>query len=100
MSTSILPSRRRAGYVALIALFPLLIPAVAKQFTAEVNWDETDFIVMGTLMLLVGFGIDLAWRTIRNRNARIIAIGAALLAFLLIWAELAVGVFGTPFAGS
>jgi hypothetical protein len=31
---------------------------------------------------------------------RILIIGLILILFLLVWAELAVGIFGTPFAGS
>ncbi len=91
---------RRATCLALFALTPLLLPAVAQLFTDEVKWTGFDFVVMGSLLLSLAFGVDLAWRTIRGRTARLLAIGGALLLFLLVWVELAVGVFGTPFAGS
>jgi len=35
-----------------------------------------------------------------NLKNRILFIGILVLMFLLIWAELAVGIFGTPFAGN
>lgn len=51
----------------------LLIPLIAMQFTIEVNWDIPDFARIGVLLSGIGF---------------------------LIWAELAVGLFGTLSAGS
>lgn len=84
------------GGLALV----LLLPALAMQVTSEVNWTPLDFVVMGALLATLGFGIELTMRMVRGSWARI-CIGAAIVfVFLMIWAELAVGVFGTPFAGS
>jgi hypothetical protein len=70
------------------------------QFTNEVMWTLSDFVVAG--VLLVGTGLAFAAAMRKARSVRNCAIfGAAILvAFLLVWAELAVGIFGTPFAGS
>ena len=78
----------------------LFIPLIAMQFTDEVNWDIADFIVMGILLYTVGFLCEFALRKIRNVDNRIFIIGLIVVLFLLIWAELAVGIFGSPFAGS
>ncbi|MEM9673938.1 MAG: hypothetical protein ACFB15_11990 [Cyclobacteriaceae bacterium] len=78
----------------------LLIPLIAMQFTDEVNWSPQDFLVMGLLLFGLGSSIELILRRIKKIEYRIILLGLALLTFLLIWAELAVGIFGTPFAGS
>lgn len=91
---------RRLGIILAIIVFLLLIPLVAMQFTNEVNWDSTDFIVMGLLLLGTGGLCELVMRNVETIKNRILICGAVLLAFLLIWAELAVGLFGTPFAGS
>jgi len=47
-----------------------------------------------------GFLCELVLRKVKGTLNRIIICGAVLFVFFLIWAELAVGIFGTPFAGS
>ena len=78
----------------------LLLPLIAMQFTNEVDWDVRDFIVMGILLYGTGLSCELVLRRVKNTVHRIVICGAILFALFLIWAELAVGVFGTPFAGS
>jgi hypothetical protein len=81
-------------------LFLLLFPLVGTLVSNEVNWSFFDFIVMGILILSMSFGIKHVVTTIKNTNYRILIIGMILLVFILIWVELAVGIFDTPFAGS
>lgn len=78
----------------------LLIPLIAMQFTNEVDWDIFDFVIMGLLLSATGLLCEFALRRVRTTLNRVIICGAVLFLFFLIWAELAVGVFGTPFAGS
>jgi ABC-type cobalt transport system substrate-binding protein len=78
----------------------LLVPLLAMQFTEEVAWSGFDFLVMGVLLAGVGFIMDLVFRKVQDRQNRLLLILAVILAVVLIWAELAVGIFGTPLAGS
>lgn len=78
----------------------LLVPLVAMQFTSEVNWTFSDFIVAGVLLFGTGGLIELAVRKIHKVGTRVWVILGILLALLLVWVELAVGIFGTPFAGN
>lgn len=78
----------------------LTIPALAMQFTSEVNWSASDFFIMGLVLGTLGLGIEAVMRLLRNWPARLAAGTAVLMVFIAIWVELAVGVFGTPFAGS
>lgn len=86
--------------IVLITVLILLIPLVAMQFTDEVAWDLADFIVMGTLLLGTGLLLEFAIKRLRGSKYQIIIITAIIIIFLLIWTELGVGIFGTPWAGS
>ena len=78
--------------VAAVALI-LCVPLVAMQFTDEVNWTAFDFAAAGALLLGTGLAYEFAASRARSRTGRI-AVGAGLMvALLLIWAHLAVGVF-------
>ncbi|NMM47857.1 hypothetical protein HH304_05550 [Flammeovirgaceae bacterium KN852] len=78
----------------------LMIPAIGMQFTDEVNWSLFDFIVMGMLLLVTGVAIELVFRFIKKLDKKLLYIFIILILMVLIWMELAVGIFGTPFAGS
>lgn len=78
----------------------LLLPLIAMLFTTEVDWGPLDFIIMGTLLFGTAFVIDLVFKKVKNTEKRIIYAAIVLGVLFLIWAELAVGIFGSPFAGS
>lgn len=84
----------------LTAGFLLLIPLIAMQFTEEVNWNWFDFLIAGLLLLSTVLVLEIALRKIKNTSYRITIGVAIVVVLLLIWAELAVGIFGTSFAGS
>ena len=90
----------RISIILLIVAAILLIPFIAMQFSDAVDWSAFDFIIMGVLLLSTGLLIEFVLRKIPDTKNRVIVCGIVLGAFLLIWAELAVGIFGTPFAGS
>jgi hypothetical protein len=80
------------GWIALATGLLLLIPLIAMQFTEEVNWDGTDFLVMG--ILLFGMGSLFVLLSRKAPRSYRLGIGIACAALLFyIWAELAVGIF-------
>ena len=91
---------KKLSFLPYSLLLLLLIPLAAMQFSSEVNWSLFDFVIMGFLLLSLGFGI----RFIRNKKSvlkyPLLMIIAVVVLFFIIWAELAVGIFGSPFAGS
>jgi len=84
---------RMIGWGGAVVL--LLTPLAAMRFTNEVQWDETDFIVMGMLMLAVGIPLELVVRASRSWSYRLGAAVALVTSFLIIWANLAVGLIGS-----
>jgi phosphatidylserine synthase len=92
-------NKRLLGIVITVTIL-LLIPFTAMQFSNEVNWSLVDFVVAGTLLLGTGMLCELVMRKVKNTRYRLVIVAVIILALLLIWIELAVGLFGTPFAGS
>ena len=96
--TSEEPQRRRMNPWRVIgwggAIVLILTPLVAMQFTNEVDWDETDFIVAAIIFGIVGGLIELAVRLSPNWYFRIGAMFAVLAGFMFVWANLAVGMIG------
>lgn len=96
---TIIGNKRLTGIVLTIAIL-LLVPLIAMQFTNEVNWSFFDFLVAGLLLLAAGLACEFVLQKVKKPVHRIAICAAILLALLLIWIELAVGIFGTSFAGS
>ena len=97
MSTTAKNTRLR--YILLTATALLAIPLVAMLFTDSVNWSLFDFIVAGILLYGTGIACEFVLRK-ASPKYKLIACAGILFLLFIIWAELAVGVFGTPFAGS
>lgn len=93
-------NNKRVFWFLLTVSILLLIPLVGMQFTTEINWSPSDFLVMGLLLLGTAFFLEVVLRKVSKTDIRIALIALILVLFFLIWAELAVGIFGTPFAGS
>lgn len=77
------------------AALVLAVPLIAMQFTDEVAWHATDFMVAGTLVLGTGLLFELAVRKAGSTAYRV-GVGVALAgAFLLVWVNGAVGIIGS-----
>lgn len=86
----------RDNHIARIALATaliLLVPLVAMRFSEGVDWRLNDFIIAGFLIFCAGLVLELIISSVRTRKRRLVAVGVLALAFMYIWAELAVGIF-------
>jgi peptidoglycan/LPS O-acetylase OafA/YrhL len=90
---------KRLTIILSAAAILLLVPFIAMQFSDEVDWSAFDFIIMGILLFGTGLLCELVLRKVHGTWSRVILCLTIIGVFLLIWAELAVGIFGTPFAG-
>lgn len=65
----------------------------ANQFSAEFTWDKVDFLIFGIMLLGAGLAVELALMITKKPSYRLFSMVVITLAFLLVWAELAVGIF-------
>ena len=72
----------------------LLAVLIIMQFTDEVNWGIADFLIAALLLIIIFSCLELIRQKVKNKNLRFLLIIIAILVFFLIWAELAVGIFG------
>jgi len=86
--------------ILAVATALLLVPLVAMFFTNEVNWSSFDFVVAAILLYGSGMTLELILRKVQSTKYRLIAALILFVVLFLVWAELAVGIFGTPFAGN
>lgn len=83
---------RFIGIMSIAALL-LLVPLIAMIFTHEVIWTFADFIVAGILLFGTGMMCEFVIRKVKRSYHRIIICGIILLSLILVWVELAVGIF-------
>ena len=77
----------------------LTIPFLSNMYINDFNWSLVDFIIMGVLIFSFLFFTDFIRKKFSGIK-EILAIIIVVIVFILFWAELAVGIFGSPFAGS
>lgn len=83
-----------------ISLLLLLIALIASFLSSDVNWSPMDYLVGGTLLTGLVLAVGILYRLVKSITWTVILIAITLIFFLLIWLELAVGIFNSPFAGS
>ena len=78
----------------------LLLPWIGSLWTEEVQWKLGDYciaaILLGSLVVIV----ELILSFTLHRKYKTLFIALSIFFFVLVWVELAVGLFGSPFAGS
>jgi hypothetical protein len=92
MSPATTRALRIAGWSLAAGL--LALPAVAMQFTDEVDWSAGDFLFAAIVFAIVGGLLELAARASASLAYRVGAAMAVATGFLTIWITLAVGIVG------
>ena len=91
---------KRFSILTFAPLALLLIPLIAMNYSDEVHWTLIDFVIMGVLLLVAGMWTQRVVKRVKSFPRRATYIILVILLFLLVWAELAVGIFGSPLAGN
>jgi hypothetical protein len=103
INTDIIMHNKVFVAIAVATGLLLLLPFFAMQFGWQIpdpgsttpggaNWTTSDFVVMGTLIFGTSSMFVLAARKVNKKNRLALGIAFAI-AFLWLWAELAVGIF-------
>lgn len=83
---------RRLAWLAAAML--LLLPAVAMQFSAEVDWGREDFLLAAVMLAGACAALELLLRRPADRWYAGAFLLALAIGFVLVWANLAVGLVG------
>jgi hypothetical protein len=89
---------QKMGLLAIGVGLLLLVPWVAMRFTDEVAWSVADFAAAAGLLFCAGSACVAITHGAPQR--RLLVAVTVLVVLAAVWAEFAVGVFGTPWAGS
>ena len=92
MNTNIITPNKNILRIVVVTALILLIPLVAMQFSNDVNWGIEDFVMMSILLMGAGLAFDFTMRKTAHLTHRAVIGGGLLIAFLLVWAQLAVGI--------
>ena len=71
----------------------MTIPLISMQFTDEVNWEKLDFSVAAILLVVLFSVHELFEMRIKSDSKKRLAIIFSIIIFIIVWVELAVGVF-------
>lgn len=93
-------SNRRLIFIFIGIALVLMVPLVGMQLSDQVNWSLFDFMVASVLLGGTGLIAELILRKVKSKKNRLLLLLFLFMALLIVWAELAVGVFGSPWAGS
>ncbi|MFN4019264.1 MAG: hypothetical protein ACK4IC_01970 [Erythrobacter sp.] len=78
-----------AALVAGLAAFPVIGSLVSREF----SWDAADFALWAVMLAGLAGALMLVPRLVRTSAGLALGLIAVVLGFLLLWAELAVGIF-------
>lgn len=81
-------------FITLFSSYGLMLfPYIGSQFSDEMDWSARDFIVGGLMLFALGMLVQFLAHKLKGNKWRMPLIILAVLIFLLIWIELAVGIF-------
>lgn len=100
METKKISIKQNKDIASVFGITAIVLIIISGIFTGTTKWTLSDFTIMGTILIVTGLLVVLARRKIGNITYRTAAIIGLIAILIIIWVELAVGIFGTPFAGS
>ena len=90
---------KRGAKKIVICISLLALPLFFNIILDDFNWSVFDFAVMGFMLFFVGIALELVSSLVKGGKKKEILYGLIILLFLLLWAELGVGIFNSPISG-
>lgn len=91
--------RKNVLVIGSVTALTLMIPLVSMWPLDEFDWGFADFVITGSIIFGTGLLLDYVANRL-NKKYRLLGVIGIILAFFLLWAELAVGLFNSPIAGN
>jgi len=63
------------------------------MISEEFQWDIGDYMIAGLMLNILGIVLLIIHRYIDNKQLRFSVLAITIVAFILMWVELAVGIF-------
>ena len=76
-----------------------MVVFLAGLLSDQVTWSIYDFLIGGGLIFVFATIETILWNKLKIKH-RLFVVLFVLLVFLILWAEMAVGLFDSPLAGS
>jgi predicted ferric reductase len=93
--------KKKTIHIILYTIGGILALALISDVTSEeMQWSAADYLIAAVILLAAAASIVFIKRKITGRRARLTAFVILAILFVLVWGELAVGLFGTPWAGN
>jgi hypothetical protein len=82
-----------------VTMVVLLVFFFANLLSDQVTWSMFDFLIGGGLIFAFATVEIFLWKKLHSQYRWFVLLFALFL-FLILWAEMAVGLFGSPLAGN
>ena len=93
--------KKKTIHIILYTIGGILALALISDVTSEeMQWSAADYLIAAVILLAAAASIVFIKRKIAGQRARLTAFVILAILFVLVWGELAVGLFGTPWAGN
>lgn len=92
--------QQKTAFIYAVPCLLLAAAFFAGLFTEGWNWTTSDFAAAAALLFGAAFFINLAAVSQKPFFTKLIICLSVALVLVLVWIELAVGIFRSPFAGN
>ena len=91
---------KRLLIILLLIGVILMFPLIGSQINPEIKWTLNDFLIAGFILITGGLIVEFILRKIKKKSYKALLIVCIFAIIFLLFVEIAVGLFGTQWAGN